>query len=75
MVDGEGRSARPIPPAARPAAWLRFSIGALVYVVAFGLAFVSAPAALALIGLVAVYYIVERTPAARRPSQGMAGRE
>jgi uncharacterized membrane protein len=72
---GEGRSARPIPPAARPGAWLRFSIGALVYVVAFGLAFVSAPAALALIGLVALYYIFERTPAARRRTEGEGSRE
>jgi hypothetical protein len=63
---GEGRTAHPVPRQARPAAWLRFGIGALIYVVAFALAFVSAPAALALIGLVAVYYIFERTPAAAR---------
>jgi hypothetical protein len=35
----------------------------LVYLLVIGLAFVSAPAALGLSGLVAVYYILEWTPA------------
>lgn len=61
----EGRTHQPVPKEARPVAWLRFGIGALAYVVAIGVAFVSAPAALAIIGLVAVYYIFERTPTVR----------
>lgn len=59
----EGRTHRPVPQEARPAAWVWFSIGALVYLLATGVAFVSAPAALVIIGLAAVYYIFERTPA------------
>jgi uncharacterized membrane protein len=63
---GEGRTERAVPPEARRAAWIQFSIGGLVYVLAFAVAFISAPAALAIIGIVALYYIFERTPAARR---------
>jgi hypothetical protein len=37
--------------------------GGLVYLLVVGLAFISAPAALGLSGLVAVYYVLERTPA------------
>jgi uncharacterized membrane protein len=59
----EGRTHQPVPVEAQRSAWLRFSIGALVYVVAIAVAFISAPAALAIIGAVAVYYIFERTPA------------
>ena len=62
---GEGRTHHPLPPEARPAAWWRFTVGGLVYVVAFVVALVSPITALAIIGLVAVYYIFERTP--RRP--------
>ncbi len=57
----EGRTHRAIPPEVRRATWLRFSVGALVYVPAIGMAFISAPAALAIIGLVALYYVFERT--------------
>jgi uncharacterized membrane protein len=60
---GEGRTYRPIPREARRSAWLRFSAGALVYLVAAAVALVQPLAALAIIGLVAVYYIFERTPA------------
>jgi TMEM175 potassium channel family protein len=63
---GEGRTHRPIPRETRGRAWLRFGIGLLFYLVATGVAFVNAPAALAIIGLVAVYYIVDPTPAALR---------
>ena len=59
---GEGRTYRPVPPDARRTAWLRFTIGGFVYVVATAVAFVNALAAVALIGLVAVYYIFERLP-------------
>jgi hypothetical protein len=41
---------------------VRFLIGNVAYLVAIGVAFVSAEAALAISGLVAVYYIFERTP-------------
>ncbi len=60
---GEGRLVRPVPIEARRGAWLSFSIGAVVYLVAIAVAFVSAPVALAIIGVVAVYYIFQRTPA------------
>ena len=59
---GEGRTRVPVPPDKRWTARIRFMSGGLVYLVVIGLAFVSAPAALALSGLVAVYYIFERTP-------------
>jgi uncharacterized membrane protein len=43
-------------------ATIRFGIGNLVYIAGIGIAFASAPASLALSGLVAVYYIFEQTP-------------
>lgn len=60
---GEGRLLRPVPKEERGSAWLGFSIGAIVYLLAIGVAFLSAPVALAIIGVVAVYYIFQRTPA------------
>ena len=63
---GEGRTHRPVPKGGRREAWLSFSVGGIVYLVAIAVALVSAPLALAIIGLVGVYYIFERTPAARR---------
>jgi len=59
---GEGRTRVPVPPDKRWAARIRFMSGGLVYLVVIGLAFISAPAALGLSGLVAVYYVFERTP-------------
>jgi uncharacterized membrane protein len=59
----EGRTRVPVPPDKRWAARIRFMSGGLVYLVVIGLAFISAPAALALSGLIAVYYIFEQTPA------------
>ena len=41
---------------------LRFMSGGLVYLVIVGIAFLSAPVALGLSGLIGVYYIFERTP-------------
>jgi uncharacterized membrane protein len=58
---GEGRTHQPIPPEARRSTYLRFSFGSVVYLIAIAVAFVSAPASLAIIGFVAVYYIFERT--------------
>ena len=46
------------------AAVLRFGLGSIAYLVAIGVAFVSAPASLVIIVLVAVYYIFEQTPTA-----------
>jgi uncharacterized membrane protein len=48
-------------------ATIRFSIGNLGYIAGIGIAFVSAPASLALSGLVAVYYIFEQTPVGAQP--------
>jgi TMEM175 potassium channel family protein len=59
---GEGRTIQEVPREAQRAAWLRFSPGMLAYLAAIGVAFASAPAALAIVGLVAVYYVFERTP-------------
>jgi len=49
-------------PAERRTVTVRFLIGNAAYLIAIGVAFVSAGAALAISGLVAVYYIFERTP-------------
>jgi uncharacterized membrane protein len=59
---GEGRTLTPVPADKRRPARIRFMSGGLVYLLVIGLAFVSASAALALSGAVAVYYIFERTP-------------
>jgi uncharacterized membrane protein len=60
----EGRTRVPVPPDRRWAARIRFMSGGLVYLAIVGLAFLSAPVALGLSGLVAAYYVFERTPAA-----------
>jgi len=60
---GEGRTRAAVPPGRRWAVRLRFTSGALAYLLVIGGAFLSAPAALGFSGLVAVYYIFERTPA------------
>jgi uncharacterized membrane protein len=54
---------QPVPPERRWAARIRFLGGAAVYAVAVVIALFSAYAAFALMGLVAVYYTFERTPA------------
>ena len=59
---GEGRMHESVPQDARASAWIRFSFGSLAYIVAIVVAFISAPASLAIIALVAVYYVFERTP-------------
>ena len=55
---------QPVPRERHWAARARFVGGGLVYVVAIIVALVNAIASFVLIALVAVYYIVERTPAA-----------
>jgi uncharacterized membrane protein len=67
---GEGRTLAPVPPEKRWAARIRFMSGGLVYLLVIGCAFISAPAAFALSGVVAVYYIFERTPSAARAAGG-----
>ena len=56
------RMHQPVPAAARTSVRARFYVGQLPYLVAFGVAFVSAPAAVLITALVAIYYIFERTP-------------
>ena len=72
---GEGRTRVPVPPDGRWAARLRFMSGGPVYLVVVGLAFISAPAALGLSGLVAVYYILERTPALGKAGDADSGQD
>jgi uncharacterized membrane protein len=64
---GEGRTRVSVPPEARWAARIRFMSGGLVYLLVIGLAFVSPQAALGLSGLIAVYYMFERTPTIKEP--------
>jgi uncharacterized membrane protein len=66
---GDGRRRHPIPPESQRSAWIRFTIGGLIYILALAVALVSAPAALVIVGLVAVYYVVERTPAVGQPTR------
>lgn len=70
---GEGRTLTPVPPGKRWPARIRFMSGGLVYALVIGLAFVSAPAALGLSGLVAVYYIFERTPTVGKAADNADG--
>jgi uncharacterized membrane protein len=48
---------------ARRGAQLRFGLGTVVYIIASGVSFLSAPAALVCYGTVAAYYVLEHTPA------------
>jgi len=61
---GDGRRHNPIPPGNRWRVWVRFTMGGAGYVLALAVGFLSAPLALAVVGLIAVYYIFERTPSA-----------
>jgi uncharacterized membrane protein len=65
-----GHRLQPLPPEAHWPARLRFVGGGGVYVVAILVALVNAIAGFVIIGLVAVYYIVERTPSAPAGPQG-----
>jgi uncharacterized membrane protein len=58
----DGRSREPVPPAARRAARGRFYVGQIPYLIAVAVAFISPAVSLAIVGVVAVYYIFERTP-------------
>jgi TMEM175 potassium channel family protein len=57
---GDGRRHHPIPQDVRRSTWWRFTIGGLIYLVALGVAFLSPPVALGIVGATAVYYIFER---------------
>jgi uncharacterized membrane protein len=61
-LHGDNRTV-PLPPETHWPARLRFVGGSSVYVVSFFVSLVNAVAAFILISVVAVYYIVERTPA------------
>jgi TMEM175 potassium channel family protein len=61
-VRSDERRHTPLPPETVRSALFRFGAGSFVYLAAFAIAFVSAPAALVVIALVAIYYVFERTP-------------
>ncbi len=63
----------PVPPERRWRARARFAGGGLVYVAAIALAWFSAVASFVLIVLVALYYILENTPAGAGPSSRESG--
>ncbi|HKR98793.1 MAG TPA: TMEM175 family protein [Candidatus Dormibacteraeota bacterium] len=65
----EGRLHHPIPKELRNLVRLRFSIGAVAYVAAIIVAFISPLISLAIIGLVAVYYVFEQGPRQLRQLQ------
>ena len=58
----EGRTLVAVPAAQRRNARVRASIGTLVYAAVFAVAFISAPLALALAGVTAVYYVFAPVP-------------
>jgi uncharacterized membrane protein len=58
---------QPVPPERRWAARVRFVGGSLVYVIAIAVAWFSAVASFVLIALIALYYILENTPASAAP--------
>ncbi|MDQ1392454.1 MAG: potassium channel family protein [Acidimicrobiaceae bacterium] len=62
-----GHFRQELEPAEARKAILRFGFGNTVYLVAAGIAFLSAPLALALYGAIAAYYIFEQTPSAPEP--------
>jgi uncharacterized membrane protein len=61
---------QPVPPERRWAARVRFVGGSLVYVIAIAVAWFSAVASFVLIALIALYYILENTPASAGPPDG-----
>ena len=65
----EGRTHVTIPLEQRRNARLRTSIGVLVYAIVFGVAFISAPLALALAGTTAIYYMSAPLPRAPAGTQ------
>ena len=68
----DGRTFQPVPRAARWAVRGRFYVGQVPYLIAFVVAFISPPVSVAIIGLVAVYYVFERTPSTPGSRPGTA---
>jgi hypothetical protein len=62
-----------VPQHARTAARWRFSVGLLVYPVGIAVAFVNPVLTLVITGMVAVYYIFERTPSVDGSAQDTSG--
>jgi len=73
-VGAEDRVIVPVAPKGRREFWARSAMGAVAYLVAIALAFVSAPLALAANGLIAGYYIFERV-GARSPGPAATSSE
>jgi hypothetical protein len=67
MSDRGGRVEPPNPSQAKEEV-LRSGVGLIAYLVAIGVAFISAPLALGLNGLIAAYYVFQQSPAQRRQS-------
>ncbi len=61
-IRGDERRTEPLPAGAAGSAILRFTIGVLFYLVACAVAFLSAPATLAIVAAMALYYMFEQTP-------------
>ncbi|HEX3493442.1 MAG TPA: TMEM175 family protein [Streptosporangiaceae bacterium] len=59
-----------VPLSAEQARWatIRFGLGNLGYIAGIGIAFVSPVASLAVAGVVAIYYVLEQTPALAQPA-------
>jgi uncharacterized membrane protein len=66
----DDRLHQPVPAAAKNAARARFYVGQVPYLLAVGVSFISAPAALVITALVAVSYVFERTPGAPKRRAG-----
>jgi uncharacterized membrane protein len=66
---------QPVPPERRWAARVRFVGGSLVYVIAIAVAYFSAVASFVLIALIALYYVLENTPASAAPPDNGADEE
>lgn len=63
------RREQPLPAAAHWPARIRFIGGAVVYLLSIGVALLSAVAGFAVLALVAIYYVFERTPQTPAPAQ------
>jgi uncharacterized membrane protein len=59
----DGRMHNPVPATARGSVRARFYLGQIPYLVAVGVAFISAPAVVIITALIAIYYIFDWTPA------------
>nr|WP_275587253.1 TMEM175 family protein [Micromonospora terminaliae] len=65
---GPGRLRQPVPERARWKARLRFGTASILYLTAIAVAFLSPLAALAVVGVVPIYYIFERNLAIGAPA-------